>query len=205
MVGGKRGAVIQQGRAPKEKVELDEFMKDSAVKFPLELSHLPYWDEIRDYRIDLMHLIKNLGEHVGDTLTGADFDEKVGHWAGEFGIKPEWWATDDTGAYYTTENSPWQMPEVKTSTNRSRDGARTWSRDGAFPRDWGSGLWNMLKMNSESKSKRLKAREYLIMFVTGMLCTLATLPRDDDITNTFAASMGVLTAIIRKLVSHSVN
>ncbi|KAK3233531.1 hypothetical protein CYMTET_56192 [Cymbomonas tetramitiformis] len=38
----------------------------------------------------------------------------------------------------------------------------------------------------------------------GMLSTLATWPRDDDSTNTFAASMGVLTAIIRKLVSHSV-
>eukprot|EP00854_Cymbomonas_tetramitiformis_P000708 gene708-1170_t len=111
---------------------------------------------------------------------------------------------DDTGAYTNMQISPWQIPEVKTDTNHSLDGAGTWSRDGAFPRDWGAGLWKMLKMNSESKSKRLKAHEYLIIFVTGMFSALAAWPRDDDITNTFAASMGVLTAIIRKLVSHSV-
>lgn len=46
-----------------------------------------------DYLIDLMHLIKNLGEHVCDSLIGADFDDKVREWAKEQGIKANWWAT----------------------------------------------------------------------------------------------------------------
>ncbi|KAK3286183.1 hypothetical protein CYMTET_6252 [Cymbomonas tetramitiformis] len=47
-------------------VELEEFMKNSGVQFPSEFSSLPYWDEIRDYLIDLVHLVKNLGEHIGE-------------------------------------------------------------------------------------------------------------------------------------------
>ena len=75
------------------KQELDEFMKACGIKFPSEFSRLPYWDEATDYLIDLMHLIKNLGEHVLDTTMGVDFDNKTRKWAKARGIKESWWKT----------------------------------------------------------------------------------------------------------------
>ncbi len=75
------------------KKEIEEMMSGCGVKLPSEFSRLPYWDEACDYLIDLMHLIKNLGEHVCDSLMGADFDAKVRDWAEQQGIKQDWWAT----------------------------------------------------------------------------------------------------------------
>ena len=68
-------------------------MKATGIKFPSEFSRLPYWDEANHYLIDLMHLIKNLGEHVLDAVMGTDFDKKTRTWAKSQGINPTWWAT----------------------------------------------------------------------------------------------------------------
>jgi hypothetical protein len=73
--------------------DLEVMMKATGIKFPSEFSRLPYWDEANDYLIDLMHLIKNLGEHVLDAVMGTDFDKKTRTWAKSQGIKPTWWAT----------------------------------------------------------------------------------------------------------------
>jgi len=75
------------------KDQIRSFMSACGVKLPSEFSRLPYWEECMDYIIDLMHLIKNLGEHVCDSLIGADFDDKVRQWAKQEGIKANWWAT----------------------------------------------------------------------------------------------------------------
>jgi len=75
------------------KAELDAYIGACGIKFPSEFSRLPYWDEVKDYLIDLMHLIKNLGEHVLDTMMGTDFDAKTRSWAKEQGIKRAWWET----------------------------------------------------------------------------------------------------------------
>ena len=87
----KHEALRESGFLTKE--ELDVMMTDTGVKFPSEFSRLPYWDEGKDYLIDLMHLIKNLGEHIVDTTMGVDFDHKTRAWAEERRIKPDWWET----------------------------------------------------------------------------------------------------------------
>eukprot|EP00854_Cymbomonas_tetramitiformis_P006194 gene6194-7426_t len=107
-----------------------------------------------DYLIDLMHLIKNLGEHVCDSLIGADFDDnKVRQWVKQEGIKANWWAC--TYAY-------------------------------------------------RARAKKLKAHEYLVMFVSGTFATLAAWPRDDNSPNPLVMIVGDLTTIIRELTSSKI-
>ncbi len=101
-------------------------------------------------------------------------------------------------------DSPWQIPNVKTASYRSLDAAGLWSRGGEFPRDWGSGQWKLLKLAMDGKAKKLKAHEYLVMFVSGMFATLAAWPRDDNSPNPLAKIVGDLTTIIRELTSHKI-
>ncbi len=101
-------------------------------------------------------------------------------------------------------DSPWQIPDVKTTTARSLDGAGEFGRDATFPRKWGAGTWKLLRLAMDGKSKRLKAHEYLVMIRTSLLAVLAAWPRDDNSKNPFAPLIGKLTTIIRELTSEKI-
>ena len=102
-------------------------------------------------------------------------------------------------------DSPWQIPNVKTTTTRSLDGAAEFGRNASFPREWGAGMWKLLRLSLDGTSKSLKAHEYLVMIRSSLLAILAAWPRDDDTSkNLLAPLIGKLTTIIRELTSHKI-
>jgi hypothetical protein len=56
----------------------------------------------------------------------------------------------------------------------------------------------------DGKAKKLKAHEYLVMFLSGLFATLSAWPRDDDSHNPLTKLVGDLTTIIRELTSHKI-
>ena len=100
------------------------------------------------------------------------------------------------------KNSPWQIPDVKTASGRSMDGAGEFGQGAPFPRTWGTGQWKLFKRSMDGGAKKLKAHEYLVMLRSGLLAILASWPRDGSEPNPFAPLIGRLTTIIRELTSH---
>ena len=80
--------MIREGRVSKAVIE--EFMKQSGVKEPCPMSSIPDFDVVRDYLLDLMHILYNLIHAIHCVIFGDGWGPNTRNYARKMKVHRSW-------------------------------------------------------------------------------------------------------------------